>query len=160
MRRIGLAWSNRRGKKKKKKRSDTFDWYDKVPVIYLVDRVGSERGVGRHQEMTTRRWDERSDDADQVIIHISRVSQCLRACRHNRRDLNKNHIHGVTTQSASPSWGRNAQRQKTAVNTHELISLVKRGCLQMQAVRIDARKCTIVEYNDRVCVVREPLECQ
>jgi hypothetical protein len=56
--------------------------------------------------------------------------------------------------------GRSAQRQKTAVNTHELIGLVKRGRLQMQAVRIDARKRTIVEHDDRVCVVREPLECQ
>ena len=54
---------------------------------YLVDRVGSERGVGRHQEMTARRWDERSDDANQVVVHVSWVPQSLRTCRHNRRDL-------------------------------------------------------------------------
>lgn len=60
----------------------------RIACHYLVDRVGSERGVGRHQEMTARRWDERSDDADQVVIHISWVPQRLRTRRHNRRDLN------------------------------------------------------------------------
>ena len=58
-----------------------------ITCHYLVDRVGREWGVGRHQEMTARRWDERSDDADQIVVHVSWVPQSLRTCRHNRRDL-------------------------------------------------------------------------
>ena len=71
--------------------------------------------------MTTRRWDERSDDADQVVIHISWVSQRLRACRHNRRDLNRQKPHSRSDdanqyiQITSPSlWGRGGG--KTEVN--------------------------------------------
>jgi hypothetical protein len=44
--------------------------------------------------------------------------------------------------------------------THELIRLVKRGRLQVQAVSVDACQCTIVEHDNGVGVVRESLERQ
>ena len=44
--------------------------------------------------------------------------------------------------------------------THELIRLVKRRHLQVQAVCVDACQRTIVEHDDGVGVVRESLERQ
>jgi hypothetical protein len=44
--------------------------------------------------------------------------------------------------------------------THELICLVERRRLQVQAVCIDARQCTIVKHDNGVGVVRESLERQ
>jgi hypothetical protein len=44
--------------------------------------------------------------------------------------------------------------------TDELIRLVKRRRLQVQAVRVDACQCTIVEHDNGIGVVRESLERQ
>ena len=50
-------------------------------------------------------------------------------------------------------------RSKVAC-TYELIRLIETWVLEVQAVRSNTRECTIVEDDNRVCVVCEPLEGQ
>ena len=62
-----------------------------VKSIYLM--VVREWGIAGHQEMKPRSGDERSDQTYEVVVHITRVSQC--GCRrwhdgwHKRVDLCK-----------------------------------------------------------------------
>ena len=48
---------------------------------------GSERCVSGHEEVQARCGDEGGDDADQVVVHVARVSQGGRARAHHGRDL-------------------------------------------------------------------------
>ena len=43
-------------------------------VTDLIDLVACEGSVGGHEEVAPWGWDERGDDADKVVIHISGVS--------------------------------------------------------------------------------------
>lgn len=56
-------------------------------MVYLFNLVTGEWGVGGHEEVTSRCWDQRRDDADKVIVHVARVSQCLCARSYHSRDL-------------------------------------------------------------------------
>jgi hypothetical protein len=51
-----------------------------------VGDVG-EGSVRCGEEVTARCWDERSDDADEVVVHVARVSKGRRRGGHDRRDL-------------------------------------------------------------------------
>ena len=55
----------------------------------LIDLVACEGSVGGHEEVAPWGWDERGDDADKVVIHISGVSESLRAGCHDGRDLQR-----------------------------------------------------------------------
>jgi hypothetical protein len=54
---------------------------------YLVDIIPGEWGVGGHEEMTTWCRDQTGDDSNQIIIHITRISQRRRRSSHHRRHL-------------------------------------------------------------------------
>ena len=115
--------------------------------------------------MTARCWYKRSDNADQVVVHVSWVPQGLRARRHDRSHLKHTTIATEDQSTNNPQreeGGGGPQRQDHDFenNTHELIGLVKRGPLQVQTIRVDARQRAIVEHDDRVGVIREPLERQ
>lgn len=53
------------------------------PEANLVNLVACEGGVGGHEEVTTGSGDEGGNDANEVIVHIARVSQRLGACGHD-----------------------------------------------------------------------------
>ena len=53
-----------------------YDHYDVKNNYLRVCREGCEAG---HQEVYTRRWDQRCNQANQIIVHIARVAQCCRA---------------------------------------------------------------------------------
>lgn len=62
-----------------------------------------------------------------------------------------------TPRTPPPETGGEGARRG---RTHELIGLIERRRLQVQTIRVDARQRAIVEHDNRVGVVREPLECQ
>ena len=47
-------------------------------------RVGGEGGVSGHEEVKSRRGDERRDQTNQIVVHVAGVTQRCRADRHHR----------------------------------------------------------------------------
>ena len=66
----------------------------------LVDLIAGERRIGRHQKVAPRRRDERRDDAHEVVVHVPRIAQRLRARSHHRR-----HLHDVSPLHARHNEG-------------------------------------------------------
>jgi len=87
----------------------------------LVDLIACEGRVGSHEKVTTRCGDERCDDTDQVVVHVTWISKSLGTGSDDCRD--------------------------------QLICLVKRRCLYVKPVSSDTRQGTVVEDNNRVCVI-------
>lgn len=44
----------------------------------LFDIVARERSIRRHQEVAARCWDQRRDDADEIVVHVAGVSKSCR----------------------------------------------------------------------------------
>ena len=42
-------------------------------ITHLVNLIAGEWSIRRHEEMTTRSWDEGGNNSDQVIVHIAGV---------------------------------------------------------------------------------------
>ena len=114
----------------------------------LVDLIARKGRVGRHQKMASRRRNERRDDAYEVIVHVTWITQRLRARSHHRRYLSR---HRVVNH---PRWTTSKRR------AHELIRLIKRGRLYVQPISRDPRQRPIVEHNDRIGMVRQPFKRQ
>ena len=53
--------------------------------ILLFLRVKNQRGVARHKEMTSRRWDQRGDQTHQIVVHIPWVPESGSSSAHNGR---------------------------------------------------------------------------
>lgn len=78
--------------------------------IGLACRIGQcEGGVARHEEVTPRRGDERGQQSNEVVVHVSRIPQRGGRCRHDgghqtiqlidRRIVNPQPIDGDAIQS-------------------------------------------------------------
>lgn len=105
---------------------------------YLGDLIVREGRVRRHEEVTARRRDERGDDADQVVVHVSRVPQGCRRCRHDRRNLCKQNVSVISR----------AGKLERRITTHKLVGLFEARVLRAQPVRGNLGERSIVEDDD------------
>lgn len=94
--------------------------------------------------MTTGSRDEGGNDPNQVIVHVTRISECLGARSHNSRDL------GYLKFNAGPSF--------RSSKAHQLIRLIEGGCLLMQSIGRDSSQGTIIEDHDCISIVHQSLE--
>lgn len=53
----------------------------------LINFVGREWSVGGHEKMTARSGNERSNHADEIVVHVAGISKRLRRCCHHGRNL-------------------------------------------------------------------------
>ena len=60
---------------------------DEEVIAHLINLIAGERGVGRHEEMATRRWDEGCYDANEIVVHIAGVTEGLCGRSHDCRYL-------------------------------------------------------------------------
>lgn len=58
-------------------------------MIHLVNLVTCERRVTRHEEMTPRCGYQTGDNPNQVVVHITWISQCCGRGCHDCRNLSK-----------------------------------------------------------------------
>lgn len=107
----------------------------------LVDLVARERRIGRHQKVASRCRNEGRDDAHEVIVHVTRITQRLCTRSHHRRNLSQEYNISVQSTFAHAS-------------AHELVRLIKRGRLYVQPIGCYPRQRTIIEHDDRIGVVR------
>ena len=42
----------------------------------LVYDIAGKGGIGSHQEMTPGCWDQRSNDSNKIVVHVSGISKC------------------------------------------------------------------------------------
>lgn len=49
----------------------------------LLNLVTSKRRIRGHEEVASGCWNEGGQNADEVVMHVARVSKCCRACRHD-----------------------------------------------------------------------------
>jgi hypothetical protein len=110
--------------------------------------IAREGRVGRHQKVASRRRNEGRDDAHEVIVHVTRITQRLRARSHHRRHL-------PTRERLSAPHPRSTTHGGYA---HELICLIERGGLYVQPIARYPRQRPIVEHDDRIGVVRQSFQ--
>lgn len=53
--------------------------------LRLLDLVASKGCVRRHEEVAPRSWDQGGQDADEIVVHVSRIPEGRRASRHDCR---------------------------------------------------------------------------
>jgi hypothetical protein len=59
---------------------------------YLVDMFASEWSIRCHKEVTPGCWDKGGNNSDEIVIHVSGVSERLSRGSHDRRDLMRQHF--------------------------------------------------------------------
>lgn len=96
--------------------------------------------------MTSRCGDEGGNDPNQVIIHISWISQCLSAGCHNGRYLENLRM--------------KEPRARARTGIYELICLIETGILHVQSICIYTRQRAIIQNNHRVRMVCKTFEGQ
>lgn len=60
--------------------------------LSLLDLVAGKGGVGSHEEVGARGGDERGEDADEIVVHVARVTQRGGAGGHDGRYLGKRRL--------------------------------------------------------------------
>lgn len=53
----------------------------------LFDLIACEGGVGCHEEVASRSWDEGGEDADEIVVHVAWISESRGASRHDGSNL-------------------------------------------------------------------------
>lgn len=88
---------------------------------------------------------ERCDNANEIVVHISGVSKCLRTSRHDSRDLFQNQFSNAS---------------ESEDDAYQLVGLIKSRCLDMQSISRYTGQRQVIEDDDRICVICQPLERQ